>query len=274
MSVVVAVRDTDRIWLATDSQVTSGWTKSLLLSKHSFKIFKFPSKITIGGVGSLRDLNILSTSDVEFISEVNLLKDDITFKSLVRETVPKIFEELHKFHRVTKEDGVLYMESMFVIAYKECCYMICEDGAVLELNDMFAIGSGGNVAESAYTILRDTELSPKEKAVRAVISSCERDLFVDFPIVVTNTLTDEFEIFDGNDFYRIDESGELILIPDENESTEDKIKALEEEEKIIKEEIEKVKQQIQECNDAKIDAEEETIIDKLKKKVYKKRKLG
>ena len=69
MSVVVAVRDEDKIWLATDSQVTAGWTKSLLLSQHSFKIFKGRNKVNIGGVGSLRDLNIISTSDVDFISE-------------------------------------------------------------------------------------------------------------------------------------------------------------------------------------------------------------
>ena len=47
MSVVVAVRDEGKIWLATDSQVTAGWTKSLLLSQHSFKIFKGRNKVNI-----------------------------------------------------------------------------------------------------------------------------------------------------------------------------------------------------------------------------------
>lgn len=45
MSVVVAVRDNEKIWLATDSQVTSGWTPSLILSQHSFKIFKTKNNI-------------------------------------------------------------------------------------------------------------------------------------------------------------------------------------------------------------------------------------
>ena len=239
ISVVVAIRDEDQIWLATDSQVTAGWTKSLITSQHSFKIFKMRHDVNIGGVGSLRDLNIISTSDIEFISENTLLKNEINFKEIVRDTVPKFFCELDKFGRVEKYNGVSELCSQFIIAHKDQCYMICEDGAVLELSDMFAIGSGANVAESAYTVLRDTELTPKEKAVRAVISACERDLFVDYPIVVTNTLTSEFEIFDGNSFYRI-EDGELIEIEEENNEeddddygeTDEKIEEETEEEKI------------------------------------------
>lgn len=226
ISVVVCVRDEDKIWLATDSQVTSGWTKSLLLSQHSFKIFKMKNGVNVGGVGSLRDLNIISTSDIEFIPENTILKSEINFKGIVRETVPKFFNELEKFNRLYKQFGMVYMESSFIVAHNQECFVIHDDGAVTELLDMFAIGSGANVAESAYTILRDTELSPKDKAVRAVISSCERDIFVDYPIVITNTLTQDFEIFDGNDFYIVDPlTGELVLVEEE----EEEIKPTEEE---------------------------------------------
>ena len=189
MSVVVAVRDEDKIWLATDSQVTAGWTKSLLLSQHSFKIFK--------GRNNVKDLNIISTSDIYFISENDILKNNVNFKNIVRETVPKLFAELQKFNRIYSDHGMLFMESSFIIAHGDSCYAISSDGCVQELYDMFAIGSGAEMAESAYTILRDVELSPKEKAIRAVMSSCERDIFVDYPIVITNTLMDSFEVFDG-----------------------------------------------------------------------------
>lgn len=221
MSVVVAVRDEDRIWLATDSQVTSGWTKSLLMSQHSFKIFKGKHGVLMGGVGSLRDINIVSTSDTEFISEIDILKNNVNFKSIVRSTVPRFFTELKKFNRIYVEHGMEYLESNFIIAHGMNCYQIDSDGCVQELNDMFAIGSGGNIAESAYTVLRDTELSAKDKAIRAVISSCERDLFVDYPIVVTDTLTGEFEIFDGNSFYKLLENGDLEEIPMPEDSSEE-----------------------------------------------------
>lgn len=229
MSVVVAVRDEGKIWLATDSQVTAGWTKSLLLSQHSFKIFKGRNKVNIGVVGSLRDANIISTSDVDFISENDILKDNVNFKNMVRETVPKLFDELGKHHRVYQDHGMLYLESSFIIAHGESCYVITSDGCVQELNDMFAIGSGSEMAESAYTILRDTELSPKDKAIRTVMSSCERDIFVDYPIVITNTLMDSFEVFDGQNLYEIHNGViEDAPIEDIEEGTEEDNNSLEE----------------------------------------------
>lgn len=226
MSVVVAVRDKDQIWLATDSQVTSGWTKSLLTSQHSFKIFKNKLGVNIGGVGSLRDLNIISTSNEEWISENDILKNNINFKSIVRETVPKIFKELDSFNRLYKDKGMEEMNSAFVIAHGKDCFFIEPDGCVLELVDMLATGSGSDIAESAYAVLRDTELSAKEKAIRSVAVSCERDLFVGYPIVITSTEMDSFEIFDGEYFYLVDENGELVPALDtENITKEEKEEA-------------------------------------------------
>lgn len=221
MSVVVAVRDEGQIWLVTDSQVTSGWTKSLLTSQHSFKIFKKPHGVNVGGVGSLRDLNIMSTSDVEFVSETDILKKCISFKGMVRETVPKMFQELDKFKRLYKDKGIEEMNSQFIIAHEDECFMIHQDGCVIELVDMIAIGSGGDIAESAYSVLRDTDLSAKEKAIRAVAVSCERDLYVGYPIVITSTKMEGFEVFDGETFYSVSDEGELVPIEDDSEITEE-----------------------------------------------------
>lgn len=219
MSVVVAVRDSDEIWLATDSQVTSGWTKSLLTSQHSFKIFKSALGVNIGGVGSLRDLNIISTSEQEWISENDILKEDINFKSIVRETVPKLFKELDVYNRLYKDKGLVEMNSSFVIAHGLDCFFIDYDGCVTELTDMLATGSGSGIAESAYAVLRDTDLSAKEKAIRAVAVSCERDLYVGYPIVITSTKMDSFEIFDGEEFFLVNEDGELVPIVDISDIT-------------------------------------------------------
>lgn len=212
MSVVVAVRDEDQIWLAADSQVTMGCTKKLLLSSNSFKICKSPLNTNIGGVGYVRDMNILSTSDKEFIPEIDILKNEITFKSIVRNTVPAIFNELADHGRLYNDHGISSIESAFIIANGESCYSIAPEGAVTELNDMFAIGSGGDAAESAYTILRDSGLSAREIAIKCVMSSCERDLFVDYPIVVTSTKIDNFQYFDGYELFDISTEGEVTSL--------------------------------------------------------------
>lgn len=211
--------------------MTSGWTKSLLTSQHSFKIFKKPHGVNIGGVGSLRDLNIISTSDIELISENDILKKNINFKNIVRETVPKLFKELDIFNRLYKDKGIQEMNSAFVVAHGEDCFFIEQDGCVIELVDMLATGSGGSIAESAYAVLRDTDLSPKEKAIRSVAISCERDLFVGYPIVITSTKMDSFEIFDGEEFYLVNKEGELVPIEyiEDDMSSEESKQVVEEE---------------------------------------------
>lgn len=190
-------------------------------NQHSFKIFKNRLGVNIGGVGSLRDLNIISTSDEEWISENDILKNNINFKSIVRDTVPKFFKELDSFNRLYKDKGMEEMNSAFVLAHNMDCFLIHPDGCVEELVDMFAIGSGSDIAESAYAVLRDTELSAKEKAIRSVVVSCERDLYVGYPIVVTNTKMESFEIFDGMNFYSVNEDGELVSIEEDGEITEE-----------------------------------------------------
>lgn len=220
MSVVVAVRDEGSIWLAADSQVTSGFTKGLLTSTNNFKLSRTKEGIIIGGVGSLRDLNIVFTADRPWFTEGALLKNEIKFPEIVRFTVPSLFDELRKHKRIAVEDGIEVMQSIFIFAYKETCFVIQQDGAVLELDDMFATGSGGDVAESAYTILRDVDLGAKEKAVRVVMSSCERDLFVDYPILVANTERDYFEIFNGQSFFKINPDGSVEEIPEEEDVEE------------------------------------------------------
>lgn len=250
MSVVVAVRDEDQIWLATDSQVTSGWTKSLLTSQHSFKVFKKPHGVNIGGVGRLRDLNIISTSDIELISENDILKGNINFKNIVRQTVPKLFAELDAFDRLYKDKGMKEMNSAFIVAHGETCFLIDMDGSVIELVDMLATGSGGDISESAYAVLRDTNLTPKEKAIRAVAVSCERDLFVGYPIIITSTKMDSFEVFDGENFFLVNEEGELVLMDyvDDIETYDDDEDIEEEIEEDIEEEKEEYIPEEKECS--------------------------
>lgn len=56
------------------------------------------------------------------------------------------------------------------------------------------------------------------------MSSCERDIFVDYPIVITNTLMDNFEVFDGQNLYEIHD-GIIEDTPDDlEEATEEEDK--------------------------------------------------
>jgi len=62
MSVVVAIKDNDKIWVGCDSQVTRGYSVKSTLSSSQRKIWRASDEdeLVMGLVGSLRDLNILA----------------------------------------------------------------------------------------------------------------------------------------------------------------------------------------------------------------------
>lgn len=205
-------------------------------------------------------MNIISTSDIELISENDILKGDINFKNIVRQTVPQLFAELDAFDRLYKDKGMKEMNSAFIIAHGETCFLIDMDGSVIELVDMLATGSGGDISESAYAVLRDTNLTPKEKAIRAVAVSCEKDLFVGYPIVITSTKMDSFEVFDGENFFSVNEEGELVLM----DYVED-IEIYDDEEDDIEDTEENIVEEKIRCGE-NCNCKKDTTIEEIKKK--------
>ena len=206
MSTVLAYKDGDKVWLAADSQATKGDQKILITDPNNFKIWrpKMHQNLIMGGIGTLRDLNIVSTVDVWFdekISTGSMVEDyELNFSEMVRTIVPSLQSE------ITSLGG--HNKSSFFMAYKDKCFSIDPDGCVIELysdNDYAAIGSGEVVTEAAFSVLHDLELiSTKEKIVRAVGQSCEQDLCVNYPILIMNTKDLELEIFDGEFLHTAD----------------------------------------------------------------------
>lgn len=196
MSVVAAVKDNDRMWVGCDSQVTNGGTKLTLTSQ--MKIWK-PSddnEIVMGAVGSLRDANILSIVE-NWIDELTKLKKTFDTKYMIKTVVPKIFSELENCGRVKNNYGMKTIDGCIIFTYKTQGYFIVDDGGALEIDDMCAIGSGSRLSLGGYKSLKDnTTMSAKEKLINIIESSCENDLYVNYPIVIMNTLDDEVEIIE------------------------------------------------------------------------------
>lgn len=194
MSVVVAIKDKDKVWVGCDSQVTCGWSKYTLKNKNNFKIFK-PTKendVIIGVCGYLRDANILSCVE-EYLDELAKLKNEIDFKYIVTKLVPKLFSILRDNKRIVeKKEQLTIMESQILFIYKDKIFDISPDGCVIEIEDYCAIGSGTDFAIGYLN--NNEEKDIKQKIIKAIQSSCLTDLYVNYPIVVMNTKDNEVEI--------------------------------------------------------------------------------
>jgi ATP-dependent protease HslVU (ClpYQ) peptidase subunit len=193
LSVVVAIKEGDTIWMGCDSQVTQGYTKRTLESMK--KIWK-PEKekdVLMGVVGAVRDLNILSIEE-EWIEELIKMKNEVNYKYIIKKIIPKIFTTLSDSGRLYNKDGVKFIESNIVFAYQDKMFSIHGDGAVMESEDIIVDGSGRRLCLGAWNSIKDKDFSIKEKLVEVVKSACESDLYVNYPIVIMNTKNDEVEI--------------------------------------------------------------------------------
>jgi len=132
MSVVVAIKDNDKIWVGCDSQVTYGYTKSTLKSQRKIWRVEDEDNLVMGLVGVCRDMDILSTTE-DWIEELPKLKNEVNFKYIVRKIVPKIFSELNKFGRMETKNGQWFIDSSVTFAYKDNAYQIGHNGEVMEI---------------------------------------------------------------------------------------------------------------------------------------------
>ena len=196
MSVVVAIKDNDKIWVGCDSQTTSGYTKSTLKSQRKMWRASDDDELIMGIVGYLRDVNILSTAE-GWIEELPKLKNEINFKYIVRKVVPKIFTELDNFGRMNLINGIKSIDSNVIFAHKDNAFCINMDGCVTEIDDILVDGSGSRLCLGAWNGIKDNkEMSIKDKLVQVIKSACESDLYVGYPIIIMNTKDKELDIIE------------------------------------------------------------------------------
>jgi ATP-dependent protease HslVU (ClpYQ) peptidase subunit len=198
MSVVVAIKSNNKIYMGADSQITRGGTRRSLSNQSNFKIWRIKeTKHTLmGAVGLVREMNVAKMG--KYIGELEQIKDTVDFEYMVLEFIPRLFKTV-EFHKLlTKDlDDIPRMNCSYLVAYKNQLYQISPDGATVEIDDFAAIGSGSN--EAMGSLLSTMNLDPVERITIAIKASAANDIYVDYPIVISNTENEIFEIIYENE---------------------------------------------------------------------------
>lgn len=175
MSLVIAIKDKDRIVLGADKQVSSGDSKDHTITKI-WEVDELPGAI-MGGVGSARASQVIQYAN---IIDKNLINRDIGTDFIICSLAPTICEGLKRngFNIEAKEgDFCEMMPNSFIFAYKDRAWLIWNDLSVQEISDYLAIGSGSDVARGA--LFATKKHNPFERIVTAIDAAAESTLFVD-----------------------------------------------------------------------------------------------
>ena len=193
MSVVVAIKEKDRVIFGADSQVTRGGTRKTLSNPNNYKIWRIDGVpgCMMAMVGPSRNGNIIKAAD-GLIPELAVLKDEVDFKFVVNHLVPTIFELLEESKAIDKS-AKRHMESTILFAYRDRLYYIGSYGAVIEVDDYCAIGSGES--EALGSLISTEQITSEERIKLAIKASAANDIYVDYPIVIGDTAGDSFKVF-------------------------------------------------------------------------------
>lgn len=194
MSVVVAIKQGNKIYMGADSQVTRGGTRLSLSNPNNYKIWKVKGveNCLMASVGDLRDACVIRIMN-GLVREIDALKGEVDFEYVVGRIVPLIKEELIDYGYI-KKDGVFEgFESSYLFAFEDKLFYINRDASVIEIDDCIAIGSGSNEAIGSL-ITSSKEEDSEQRIVKAIKSSAAHDIYVDYPIILVNTETTEFKV--------------------------------------------------------------------------------
>ena len=196
MSVAIAIKDKDKVYLAADSQCTCGESKLTLSNPNNYKIWKTKglNNSIMCHAGSCRDLGIIKFNN--FIPETRAMRGDIDIEFVQGEMAYEMFDVLKEHDFIETNEGP-HMASAYLFAYKDKIYEITQCMYVLEIDDYIAMGSG---RDSAIGSLAATVGEPIEtRLLKAVIAASNIDIYVSYPIIITDTESCEFKIFNEED---------------------------------------------------------------------------
>lgn len=169
-------------------------SKFSLKNKNNFKIWhlKGYNHCIIGGVGALRDINLVSVNS-NLLGDSRKTRKEIDFDIVVTYFVSTLFKIFEKNHRLIKDAfSRQSFSSSYILAFEDKVFEIGGDGSVIEIDDYTAIGSGAEIALGSLNTTED--LDPIERITKAIEASCKTNLYVNYPIVIGTTEDKELVI--------------------------------------------------------------------------------
>ena len=191
MSVVIAIKENGKVYMASDSQETGGYSKITVTNPYNYKMWKTRglNNSIIGHVGGCRDLGIIRYTN--FIPKEKSSNGKIDMEFVQGQMVYDIYDSLDK-RGFTITDGGPHMDSGLLFAYKDKIWDIKNCLYVVEIDDYVAIGSGEEAAKGS---LASTAGEPViNRLIKAVVAASSVNINVGYPIVLSDTESCQFKL--------------------------------------------------------------------------------
>lgn len=196
MSVVIAIKKNDRIYMAADTQTSCGDRKKTYHGEASRKICQFDNGILLGHVGTVHNCQIVCAHPEIFTAPED---GNMTKKYIVQNIIPKLFKLYRENDMREKEDEApSRMADSYLLAYKDKLFRI--DGVFdVEVIEHFAeVGSGGDLTHAGLCELDVADIQDEqlieERLTELLRISASRTMSVSGPYYLINSVDRKFKI--------------------------------------------------------------------------------
>lgn len=196
MSILIAYKKGDTVYMGTDTRVLLNDHKSSELSKCNYKIQKMDNGMLVGIRGERKERQILFAYSSIFTLDKN---GELTRKHIVKEIIPNLLKVLEQEQLITWKEGELpYMNVDLLLAHKGTLYEICAQFAVIRYEDFQALGLNGQYAQATLANTKETD-DINERIVKALRLTAKHCQQVGGPYVLIDTKELSYKLVGGNE---------------------------------------------------------------------------
>lgn len=195
MSILLAVKKNNTVYMATDTREIVASNKRNNLCEASFKIQKQDNGMLVGITGDrFTRQTLFANSEIFTLNK----RGKLTKKHIVTEIVPKIIDLLDAHGMVIqKEDEFMHMNAKIILAHQGSMFEICEGFLVIKYEDLQALGEASSGAEVVlFNSKPDDDV--EERLIRALDVASKYCLTVGAPYLLINTKDLEYTVVKGD----------------------------------------------------------------------------
>lgn len=193
MSLIVAIKKDDAIYIGADTLITQGTSQLLFGTNHNnSKIKLFDNGIIVGNVGGLSaSHNLINLSLDEKISKDTRLTKEIIAKHIVN---PLILDTKSRNNGQKQDNGVLNLDMSLIIAKDDELFLMNHEGGVYICESYATIGSGRNEAYPFLVSIKSE--SPQGKLLKALSFVSKLNIGVGAPFMIADTKSNHISFYE------------------------------------------------------------------------------
>ena len=190
MSLVIAYKRGDTVYMGTDTRVIVNDSKKNELCESNFKIQKMENGMLVGITAERIERQTLFAYPEIFTLDK---KGQLTRKHIVKEIIPRLLAVLDEEDLLQQEKGEFpYMRACILLAYKDVLYEICSTFTVIRYESYQALGRAAEYATASLANTKDSD-DVNERIVKALDVAAKNSNLVGAPYVLIDTKSQEYQ---------------------------------------------------------------------------------